>query len=56
VVTKTPSLDTSTNNTVDIFIIGGGANGSSISRDSVGLGLSVWPAVQGYLPRGTHSP
>lgn len=54
--TDSPSLDTSTNNnTVDIFIIGGGVNGCGIARDAAGRGLSVRLVEQGDLAQGTSS-
>ncbi|QUS34806.1 glycerol-3-phosphate dehydrogenase [Falsirhodobacter algicola] len=40
---------------VDIFIIGGGVNGTGIARDAAGRGLSVVLAEQGDLAQATSS-
>ena len=39
----------------DLFIIGGGINGSAIARDAAGRGASVFLAEQGDLASGTSS-
>ncbi len=41
--------------TVDLFVIGGGINGTGIARDAAGRGLSVTLAEQGDLAQGTSS-
>lgn len=41
--------------TVDLFIIGGGVNGTGIARDAAGRGLSVMLAEQGDLAGATSS-
>ena len=40
---------------IDLFIIGGGINGTAIARDAVGRGLSVMLAEQGDLAQATSS-
>ncbi len=40
---------------VDLFVIGGGANGAGIARDASGRGLSVTLCEQGDLAEGTSS-
>nr|WP_246133011.1 glycerol-3-phosphate dehydrogenase [Paracoccus aurantiacus] len=40
---------------VDLFVIGGGINGCGIARDAAGRGLSVVLAEQGDLAQGTSS-
>tara|TARA_R110002094_G_scaffold1077_1_gene5602 strand:- start:715 stop:2313 length:1599 start_codon:yes stop_codon:yes gene_type:complete len=42
-------------NTVDLFVIGGGINGCGIARDAVGRGLSVELAEMNDLASGTSS-
>ena len=44
-----------TDNTVDLFIIGGGVNGCGIARDAAGRGLSVTLAEMGDLAQATSS-
>jgi glycerol-3-phosphate dehydrogenase len=39
----------------DIFIIGGGINGTGIARDAAGRGLTVTLAEMGDLAQGTSS-
>ncbi len=39
----------------DLFIIGGGVNGTAIARDAAGRGLKVFLAEQGDLASGTSS-
>ena len=39
----------------DLFIIGGGVNGTAIARDAAGRGLKVFLAEQGDLAQGTSS-
>ena len=39
----------------DLFVIGGGVNGSAVARDAAGRGLSVFLAEQGDLASGTSS-
>ena len=41
--------------TVDLFVIGGGINGTGIARDAAGRGLSVTLAEQGDLAQATSS-
>ncbi len=41
--------------TYDLFIIGGGVNGTAIARDAAGRGLSVFLAEQNDLGSGTSS-
>ena len=41
--------------TVDLFVIGGGINGTGIARDAAGRGLSVILAEQGDLAQATSS-
>ena len=41
--------------TIDLFIIGGGINGCAIARDAVGRGLTVTLAEQGDLAQATSS-
>ncbi len=41
--------------TYDLFIIGGGVNGTAIARDAAGRGLSVFLAEQNDLASGTSS-
>ncbi|WP_332701381.1 glycerol-3-phosphate dehydrogenase [Devosia sp.] len=43
------------NDSVDIFVIGGGINGASIARDAVGRGYSVALAEMNDLASGTSS-
>ena len=40
---------------VDLFVIGGGINGTGIARDAAGRGLSVTLAEQGDLAQATSS-
>lgn len=42
-------------NTVDVFVIGGGVNGCGIARDAAGRGLGVALAEMGDLASGTSS-
>ncbi|SHJ37710.1 homodimeric glycerol 3-phosphate dehydrogenase (quinone) [Shimia gijangensis] len=42
-------------NTVDLFVIGGGVNGTGIARDAAGRGLSVMLAEKGDLASATSS-
>ncbi|WP_300514506.1 glycerol-3-phosphate dehydrogenase [Aliiroseovarius sp.] len=42
-------------NTVDLFVIGGGVNGCGIARDAAGRGLSVTLAEMGDLAQATSS-
>ena len=42
-------------NTVDLFVIGGGINGCGIARDAVGRGLSVELAEMNDLASATSS-
>ncbi len=44
-----------TNEPVDLFIIGGGVNGTGIARDAAGRGLSVTLAEKGDLAQATSS-
>lgn len=44
-----------TNNTVDVFVIGGGINGVGIARDAVGRGYSVCLCEANDLASGTSS-
>ena len=41
--------------TYDLFIIGGGVNGTAIARDAAGRGLSVYLVEQDDLASGTSS-
>lgn len=41
--------------TVDVFVIGGGVNGSGIARDAAGRGLSVFLAERADIASGTSS-
>ncbi len=41
--------------TIDLFIIGGGVNGTGIARDAAGRGLSVMLVEKGDLASGTSS-
>jgi glycerol-3-phosphate dehydrogenase len=43
------------NETVDLFIIGGGINGAGIARDAAGRGLSVVLCEKDDLAQGTSS-
>lgn len=43
------------NETVDLFVIGGGVNGCGIARDAAGRGLSVTLAEMGDLAQATSS-
>ncbi|MGI4858052.1 MAG: glycerol-3-phosphate dehydrogenase [Janthinobacterium lividum] len=45
----------SDNNTVDLFVIGGGINGAGIARDAAGRGLSVILCEKDDLAQGTSS-
>jgi len=47
--------DTAIAATVDLFVIGGGINGTGIARDAAGRGLSVTLAEQGDLAQATSS-
>ena len=47
--------DTANSTTVDLFVIGGGINGTGIARDAAGRGLSVTLAEQGDLAQATSS-
>ncbi len=47
--------DTANAATVDLFVIGGGINGTGIARDAAGRGLSVTLAEQGDLAQATSS-
>ncbi len=42
-------------NTVDVFIVGGGINGCGIARDAAGRGYSVFLSEKGDLASGTSS-
>ncbi len=44
-----------TNETIDLFVIGGGVNGCGIARDAAGRGLSVMLAEMGDLGGATSS-
>ena len=46
---------TQTTNPIDLFVIGGGINGTGIARDAAGRGLSVWLAEMGDLGGATSS-
>jgi len=43
------------NDTIDLFVIGGGVNGAGIARDAVGRGLSVALCEKDDLAQGTSS-
>ncbi|PRH86689.1 glycerol-3-phosphate dehydrogenase [Labrys okinawensis] len=45
----------SSNDIVDVFVIGGGVNGCGIARDAVGRGYSVYLAEMNDLASGTSS-
>ena len=47
--------DTAISAAVDLFVIGGGINGTGIARDAAGRGLSVALAEQGDLAQATSS-
>ncbi|MEI4487595.1 glycerol-3-phosphate dehydrogenase [Frigidibacter sp. MR17.14] len=47
--------DPATETPVDLFVIGGGVNGTGIARDAAGRGLSVRLAEQGDLAQATSS-
>ena len=47
--------DVANSTTVDLFVIGGGINGTGIARDAAGRGLSVTLAEQGDLAQATSS-
>ena len=42
-------------NTLDLFVIGGGINGAGIARDAAGRGLSVMMCEKDDLAQGTSS-
>ncbi|WP_298610378.1 glycerol-3-phosphate dehydrogenase [uncultured Thiothrix sp.] len=48
-------LNSSSTETYDMVVIGGGINGCGIARDAVGRGLKVLLAEQGDLAQGTSS-
>lgn len=49
------SVDTGGDPLVDLFVIGGGINGTGIARDAAGRGLRVALVEQGDLAQGTSS-
>ena len=48
-------MNDATNTPVDVFVIGGGVNGTGIARDAVGRGHSVMLAEMHDLASGTSS-